>query len=194
MTGMALATLVLLVLAGVLALPQYAVRYRGVGRHPHVLLYGTALTQLLLLGAAAVIAVLSGGGSGWAVVGPLAVLVATIGGGAPTASILQISFNASHTEHQPVLMGDDGEQVFNQEYDAQPVLRGGAWIGVLERLAVGSALIMGWPEGLAIILAVKALGRYSELGKSGAAERFILGTFASQLWACACVGVAVLLS
>ena len=58
---------------------------------------------------------------------------------------------------------------------------------------MSSTVLMGWPAGLAIILAVKALGRYSELGKSGAAERFILGTFASQLWACACVGVAVLL-
>lgn len=92
-----------------------------------------------------------------------------------------------------MLSGKDGEPVFNEEVDAQPVLRGGAWIGVLERLAVSSTLLMGWPEGLAIILAVKALGRYAELGKSGAAERFILGTFASQLWACACVGVAVLL-
>lgn len=187
-------SLVLLVLGGALAIPQYFARYRGTKRRPHLFLYATALLQLALLGAAAATALSSGGGSGWAVAAPLAVLAATVGGGGPTTAILQVSFNASHAEHQPMLTGTDGEAVFNEEVDAQPVLRGGAWIGLLERLAVSSTLLMGWPEGLAIILAVKALGRYAELGKSGAAERFILGTFASQLWACACVGVAVLLS
>lgn len=194
MTALSVIALALLVLAGLLALPQYFARNRGTADRPRVGLYATSLVQLALLGASAVTALLSGGGSGWAVAGALAVVAATLGGGAPTTAILQISFNASHPEHQPVLSGKDGEPVFNEEVDAQPVLRGGAWIGVLERLAVSSTLLMGWPEGLAIILAVKALGRYAELGKSGAAERFILGTFASQLWACACVGVAVLLS
>jgi hypothetical protein len=75
------------------------------------------------------------------------------------------------------------------------VLRGGAWIGALERLAVYVALVAGWGPGLAIVLAVKGLGRYPELRSqedSGAAERFIIGTFTSVLWAVACVGLAVL--
>ncbi|MFC7402309.1 hypothetical protein [Citricoccus sp. GCM10030269] len=194
MTALSVVSILLLVLSGLIAVPQYFERFRGTRARLNTLLYATSSAQLALLGAAAVVAVLAGGGSGWTVAGPLAVLAATLGGGAPTTSILQVSFNASHPEHQPMLTGENGEKVFNQEYWAQPVLRGGAWIGVLERLAVASTLIVGWPEGLAIILAVKALGRYSELGKSGAAERFILGTFASQLWACACVGVAVLLA
>lgn len=194
MTALSVVSLTALVVAGLLAVPQYFAHHRGApGRHRGAL-YVTALAQLVLLGVSAVTALASDGGSGWAVAGPLAVLAATTGGGAPTIAILQVSFNASHPEHQPMLSGKDGEVVFNEEVEAQPVLRGGAWIGVLERLAVSSTLLMGWPEGLAIILAVKALGRYAELGKSGAAERFILGTFASQLWACACVGVAVLLS
>ncbi|WP_188807264.1 hypothetical protein [Citricoccus zhacaiensis] len=194
MTGLAVVSVTLLVVSGLVAVPQYLERGRGTPSRPQIWLYCTALVQILLLGAAAVVALLSGGGAGWAVSGPLAVLAATVGGGSPTVAVLRLSFNASHPEHQRVLTGPEGEQVFNEEINAQPVLRGGAWIGVLERLAVASTLIMGWPEGLAIILAVKALGRYSELGKSGAAERFILGTFASQLWACACVGVAVLLA
>lgn len=187
-------SVVALVLAGVLGVPQFFPRFRGTPGLTHAILYATALAQLVLLGVAAALAVASSGGLGWAVVGPLAVLAATVGGGGPTTAILQLSFNATHPEHQRVLTGPEGQKVFNEEREAQPVLRGGAWIGVLERLAVAATLIMGWPEGLAIILAVKALGRYSELGKSGAAERFILGTFASQLWACACVGVAVLLA
>jgi hypothetical protein len=40
---------------------------------------------------------------------------------------------------------------------------------------------------------VKGLGRFNELKAPVAAERFIIGTLASGLWAIACVGVAVLL-
>ena len=78
------------------------------------------------------------------------------------------------------------------------VLRGGAWIGALERLAIYATLVAGWPEGLAVVLALKGLGRYPELRaaedgvRTGAAERFIIGTFASVLWACGCAAVVVL--
>jgi hypothetical protein len=78
------------------------------------------------------------------------------------------------------------------------VLRGGAWIGGLERAATFATLVAGWPEGLAIVLALKGLGRYPELRaaeagvRTGAAERFIIGTFVSVLWACGCAGVVVL--
>jgi len=78
---------------------------------------------------------------------------------------------------------------------AGDVLRGGAWIGSLERLAVFVTLVAGWGPGLAIVLAVKGLGRYPELRNqedTGAAERFIIGTFTSVLWAAACAGLAVL--
>ena len=78
---------------------------------------------------------------------------------------------------------------------AGTVLRGGAWIGALERLAVYVALVAGWAPGLAIVLAVKGLGRYPELRNqedTAVAERFIIGTFTSVLWAVACAGVAVL--
>jgi protein-S-isoprenylcysteine O-methyltransferase Ste14 len=78
---------------------------------------------------------------------------------------------------------------------AGEVLRGGAWIGSLERLAVYAAVVVGWGPGLAIVLAVKGLGRYPELRNqedTGAAERFIIGTFTSVLWAVACAGLAAL--
>lgn len=71
--------------------------------------------------------------------------------------------------------------------DAGSTLRGGAWIGALERLAVYLAIVSDWKEALALALAVKGLGRYPELraeNSSGVAERFIIGTFVSVLWAC----------
>ncbi|MBE7323324.1 hypothetical protein IEQ44_01480 [Nocardioides sp. Y6] len=77
---------------------------------------------------------------------------------------------------------------------AAEVLRGGAWIGALERVAVFASLASGWPEGLALTLAIKGLGRYPELRheeRPGIAERFLIGTFVSVLWACACAGLAL---
>jgi hypothetical protein len=78
------------------------------------------------------------------------------------------------------------------------VLRGGAWVGYLERAAISATLLAGWPEGMALVLAVKGVGRYPELVGPGsvdahAPETFIIGTLASVLWAAACAGAAVLI-
>lgn len=72
-------------------------------------------------------------------------------------------------------------------------LRGGRVIGYLERIVVVAALGLRWPEAIAIVLAVKGLGRYPELRESGAAEQFIIGTLASVLWAAAVAGTGYLL-
>lgn len=66
------------------------------------------------------------------------------------------------------------------------VLRGGAAIGVLERLCVVLGIVAGFPEALAIVVAVKGLGRFTELAAAEARERFIIGTLASLLWASGC--------
>lgn len=75
---------------------------------------------------------------------------------------------------------------------ASTTLRGGAWIGRLERASIFAGLMMAWPEAIAICLAMKGLARYPELKapSSGAAEAFIIGTFVSVLWACGCAGLA----
>ena len=77
------------------------------------------------------------------------------------------------------------------------ILRGGTWIGALERLALTATLVAGWPEGLAAIVAVKAFARYPELKAgptTGAIERFIIGTFTSLGWAAVCAGTAIVLT
>jgi hypothetical protein len=69
---------------------------------------------------------------------------------------------------------------------ARSVLRGGTWIGLLERLAVTGSLLAGYPAGIAFVVAVKGLGRYPELREHpGSSERFVIGTLASLLWAAA---------
>lgn len=71
-------------------------------------------------------------------------------------------------------------------------LRGGTWIGMLERVAVYASILAHFPEAIGMVLLVKGLARYPELQATtrGAAERFIIGTFVSVLLACAGAGVA----
>lgn len=85
------------------------------------------------------------------------------------------------------------------EPSLETVLRGGAWIGYLERAAISAALLAGWPEGMALALAVKGVGRYPELkdpsaNATHAPEAFIIGTLVSVLWAAAAAGTANLLT
>lgn len=120
---------------------------------------------------------------GRALVLAVSVLLATGGGGPLTAVVFGLV---------------DGRTPDDRSMrHAGTVLRGGAWIGALERAAVFATLVAGWPEGLAVVLGIKGLGRYPELrhgDSSGTAERFIIGTFTSVLWAVACAGVAWLLA
>lgn len=108
-----------------------------------------------------------------------AVLAAVLAGGPVATAVLRAA--------DPAATGVAGGP---QDPD---VLRGGTWIGFLERAAVSTAVLVGSAEGLVVVLAVKGLGRYAELRAPAAAERFIIGTLASALWAAACVGVAILL-
>ena len=155
-----------------------------------------AFVVLGLLALVGLLAVISGAiADADSLVGRLLVVelfaVAVAGGGPVTATVLWLVDRGSRRDD----MDDAGE-----------VLRGGAWIGAFERAAVFATLAAGWPEGLAVVLALKGLGRYSELrGSSGAsaspagpqaggvAERFIIGTFSSVLWACAVAGAYLVL-
>lgn len=152
---------------------------------------GNRLVAAILLACAAVAAAVAWGvhAGEWSgalstpVVAVTAVLIAVVGGGPVTSAVFRIVDGP----------GTPGPGSVRRAGD---VLRGGAWIGALERLAVCVALIIGWPEGLALALALKGLGRYPELrheDRPGIAERFLIGTFVSVLWACACAGTAHLL-
>ena len=119
-----------------------------------------------------------------------ALLVSSAGGWLVTRVVLRLASRSRDAGRarrsgpvvlQPLRVSDgpDGE-------GAQTVLRGGTWIGVLERLAVTASLLAGVPEGVAVVVAVKGLGRYPELRENpGASERFVIGTLASLLWSAA---------
>lgn len=109
----------------------------------------------------------------------LGAVLAVVGGGPVTALLFRIIDRESSAQ--------DGA---TEGVAAVP--RSELWIGLLERAAVFVALVAGFPEGVAIALAVKGLGRYPELRVPGAGERFIIGTLANALWASACAGVVLL--
>jgi hypothetical protein len=132
-----------------------------------------------------------------AVAAALAWRAGRVGDGVSTAGLL-LAVGAAALGGGPVVTAvlraaDPGAAPERRRASDPEVLRGGAWIGVLERTAIAATVLAGWAEGLAVLIAVKGLGRFNELKAPVAAERFIIGTLASGLWAIGCVGVAVLL-
>lgn len=110
----------------------------------------------------------------------VALAAAVLMGGAVTRCLLALADASSRSPTRRV---------------SRTVLQGGAWIGALERLALAAVLLLAWPEGVAVIVAVKSLARFPEIRAgqgTGAAERFLIGTFASLGSAAACAGVAVI--
>ncbi|WP_127480352.1 hypothetical protein [Nocardioides pantholopis] len=179
------AGLVVLVLLGA-TLVAAALGWTPAGRRVWVP-FSAGLLAVTAVTAAAVPEVLVDGRGGTTLLVLLAGLVAVVGGGPATTLVFAWVDREDHPatgDQQPLR-------------SAAEVLRGGAWIGALERTAVFVTLLAGSVEGLAVALALKALGRYPELrsGESaGAAERFIIGTFTSVLWACACAGIVRLVN
>ena len=170
---------VLLGLAGLLAVAGWA---SGKGRAV------LSVVCLALVGAAGIVAVFADVPAvddqpGRSLVVAAACLAAVAGGGLLTPQVFALVDRGSHGAAASVT-------------SAATVLRGGAWIGALERAAVFAALVAGWPAGLAVVLGLKGLGRYPELRNqehTATAERFIIGTFTSVLWAAACAAIAVTL-
>ena len=170
----------------VLALLGFALVAGALGWSP----YGTSVwppLSVVALAAAAVMAAvadeLSADRVEVTVLVAVAGLLAVAGGGPLTTRIFAVV--------------DRGQPAVDSISDAGAILKGGAWIGALERLAVFAGLAAGFPEGVAVVLALKSVGRFPDLrghGTAGGAttERFIIGTFTSVLWAAACAGMVAL--
>ncbi|WP_308799943.1 hypothetical protein [Agromyces silvae] len=123
----------------------------------------------------------------------LALVAAVFGGGPAATTALELAMGRSAVPgaHGGILVADSARDTPPGALPARrEVLRGGTTIGVLERLAAAGTIVAGFPEGLAIVVAVKGVGRFTELEAPEARERFIIGTLASLIWACA-AGLAV---
>lgn len=141
----------------------------------------TALWGTLL----AVAALALSAGLGWLVAGGVLRLADRHGGGDGSGDDGSAGDGSAGDGSGTGEEGPDGQRARNR-------LRGGTWIGVLERVAVTGTLLAGEPGGVAVVVAVKGLGRYPEL-RSGddpaVSERFVIGTLASLVWA---AGIGVL--
>ena len=119
----------------------------------------------------------------------LGLTVAVFGGSPAAATALQLAMGGSAAPgaHGGILVAVRPDEPREPGVLAprREVLRGGLTIGVLERIGSAGSIIAGFPEGLAIVVAVKGVGRFTELEAPEARERFIIGTFASLTWACA---------
>lgn len=121
--------------------------------------------------------------------GLMAIGLAVVGGGpvAVLALTLATKNSVAPGAHGGILVGERNPDVRSADHAAvREVLRGGLTIGILERLATVGAILAGFPEALAVVVAVKGVGRFSELAEAESRERFIIGTLASLTWACAC--------
>ncbi|MGN6742833.1 MAG: hypothetical protein ACTHJL_05980, partial [Amnibacterium sp.] len=117
-----------------------------------------------------------------AVVTVAALVIAVAGGSPVTRSVLdRVHFDEPEGAHGGLIAADGRE-----------LLRGGEVIGLLERLAVAGAIVAGFPEALAVIIAIKGVGRFTELETGAVRERFIVGTLASWIWAVAAAALVLL--
>jgi hypothetical protein len=128
-----------------------------------------------------------------AVLGAGGIAVIGIAGGSAVVSLVLRAASSTPTlgVHGGILIGggDSATPPTRRE-----VLRGGATIGHLERAALIGCVVTGQPGGVAVLVAIKGLGRFSELENELARERFLIGTLASLLWAGVCVAAILLWS
>jgi hypothetical protein len=119
----------------------------------------------------------------------LGLAVGVLGGNPVTRRVLEAAAGSRVRETEDggiMLLPADGRE------DAAPprtLMRGGTVIGYLERLAAVVSIVVGFPEAIAVVVAIKSVGRFSELAESETRERFIIGTFASLIWACVVGGL-----
>lgn len=113
------------------------------------------------------------------------VALATAGGGPLVAFVLRVLVTTPQRpgKHGGIVTENRSRKVGRGQSE---VLRGGTTIGYLERFALTGAVIVGQPAAVAIIVAIKGLGRFTELDSAAARERFIIGTLGSLIWAATC--------
>lgn len=106
--------------------------------------------------------------------------LAVIGGSPLVSLVLRLSTHDARMGVHGGIMVDRADEA------PREILRGGKTIGYLERFAIVGCVAAGQLAGLALVVAIKGLGRYSELENAEARERFIIGTLVSFVWAVVC--------
>jgi hypothetical protein len=184
-------SVLLVLLAGAVALALVASRPASPerpGRHWFIV-------PVVVLVAIAIVFAAVGGwstvpGVGFRIAAIVLLLVLGVVGGSPLVLVvLELAGSGAVAlgDHGGILVSEAGTRKKDRE-----ILRGGMTIGYLERLAIIGAALAGQYAAVAIVVAVKGLGRFSELENSAARERFIIGTLVSIVWAAACAAPAII--
>ncbi|MBK4347641.1 hypothetical protein [Lacisediminihabitans changchengi] len=124
--------------------------------------------------------------------GLVAAALGVIGGNPITVAVLE--YADSRAGGEKVTLGSNGgilESVAGRS-EQREVLRGGTTIGYLERIVVIAAIATAHWEIVAVLVAIKGLGRFRELDSPQTRERFIIGTLVSMVWAGACAALFAL--
>ncbi|AAT88570.1 hypothetical protein Lxx06110 [Leifsonia xyli subsp. xyli str. CTCB07] len=116
----------------------------------------------------------------------MALALSVVGGGPAAQLVLALGT-------RPAPLGANGGIIVHDRVsgpeNTREVLRVGATIGLLERFAATGAIMAGFPEALTVLIAVKGVGRFTELETPETRERFIIGTLVSLVWACVCAAL-----
>lgn len=184
-------SILLLLLAGAVTLALVASRQTTVERPGR---YWLIVPVVVLVTIAIVFAAVGGWGTvpgiGFRIAAIVLLLVIGVVGGSPLVLVV-LELAGSGTvplgDHGGILVSETGARKKDRE-----ILRGGMTIGYLERLAIIGAALAGQFAAVAIVVAVKGLGRFAELENSAARERFIIGTLVSIVWAAACAAPAII--
>ena len=130
----------------------------------------------------------------WTIVALGLAVLGILGGNPITLYVLGLTSTADPRSgaHGGIVVPDEEATRKHKKKRSREVLRGGWVIGYLERLAIVAAVVLGHFEIIAGIIAIKGLGRFTELDNAQARERFIIGTLTSMIWASACAVVIVL--
>ena len=120
-------------------------------------------------------------------IGVVALVLSVVGGGPAAQLALALATRSTSVPgvHGGIVVHD---RVSGLE-ETREVLRGGTTIGYLERFATTGSIMAGFPEALGVLIAIKGVGRFTELEAPEARERFIIGTLVSLIWACVCAGL-----
>ncbi|HWD61436.1 MAG TPA: hypothetical protein VG369_02995 [Humibacter sp.] len=116
------------------------------------------------------------------VLGLAALALSVLGGGPAVLFVLAVASRDTVREgHHGGIVVERSDSPASGE-----VLRGGTVIGIFERIATTASVMAGFPEAIAVVVAVKSVGRFTELEVAEVRERFIIGTLVSLVWATAC--------
>ena len=184
-------TIAIIVLAGALAVSISAIRFKN----PMLALFAAIPVAVGLAGVAFATTIPAPDHAVGVVTGILLAIVGIVAGSPITVAVLGLAARGSGSravagQHGGIIVDDHGNSLLPAA--RIEVLRGGTIIGYLERLAVIASVVLGHLEIIAVLIAVKGLGRYSELDSAEVRERFIIGTLVSLVWAGACALLIVL--